>query len=404
MTKRYTVKPVSVTYSEKPYFEVTDSQTGQAVARLFSEESNARLHANALNRADYSQGRESVVFHVSGFPGWYGSWLDSQLDSEIERDCEYIATEKDSRYSADDPSANYNFPEALKLSESDVSNLYYGLTFCDYREARNVEWLESLAQTLTEDCEGTGGGDRLESFWRVAVCALGYSLKYESMSSPREYNFTTDRLFAFGRLQAFRVMLRLARRPEYRDAWRAAVKARHSSYSGFISHYSNDSDSWGEDVRELDHNQLATLFAFALQCCEVWPAGSGRRGRDSWEQVNDSICDAMLNAEDSAFYQHCQIGDSAIAEARGVKLCEWLESEREGGQFFEESAALAWLASNPDSDVVTAAREHDSEVMRAAAEAIAARGESLAIRCDKTPDMLAAAREGAALNGEDSAA
>jgi hypothetical protein len=346
--------------------------------------------------------RESVVFHVSGFPGWYSSWLDQALDSEIEQDCDYVAREQDSKYYADNPAANYNYPESLKVTESDMSDAYYSqASFCDYRRERNIEWLATLAETLTDECGGRLHLDKEsltsnESRWNAALAALADSLKYESMSSPREYNFTTDRLFAYGRLQAFRVMLRLARRPEYREAWGAFVESRHSSRSGFISHYSNDStdpESWGRDIGEYDHNQLATLFAFALDSCEMFATRRlGRRADSAWDDINDSICDAMLNGEDSAFYQHVQLGDSAIAEIRGRKLCEWIEGERlnYSGAWESDCEALKWLAGNPDSDIVKAAREHDGDLIKAALEFIARDSEAFPPRCEKTPDMFAA--------------
>ena len=406
MTNRYKVETQENKYGDSPVwfsFRILDSETGEHVAGTYPTQGAAEARAKALGREAYRKSRESVVFQVSGFPGWYGSWLDSELDHQIERDSEYIANGQDSEYYANDSAANFNFPEPLKLSESDVSDLYFRQSFCEYREARNLDWLETLANELTDQCE-SAGDSRLQTFWRVAVCALGYSLKYESMSSPREYNFTTDRLFAFGRLQAFRVMLRLARRPEYRDAWAAIVSDRHSSRDGFISFYDSDAESWGADIREYDHNQLATLFAFALESCGVWDCG-GRRGNDSaWDRLNDSICESMLNTEDSAFHEHCQIGGLSIAAARGEKLCDWLETERdESGQWAADCESLVWLATNPDSDVVNAAREHDSALINAAIQTLALTREGITIPCDKTPDMFAASdpgRDAGDANGE----
>ena len=330
--------------------------------------------------------RESIVFQVPFFPGWYGSFLDQGLDHEIERDCEYIATERDSKHYASEPDSNFNFPEALKLTESDVSDAYYGLSFCAYREARNIEWLDSLAAVIEEEA-GKHGRTLIskesltdnESRWQIALAALAASLKYESMSSPREYNFTTDRLFAFGRLQAFRVMLKLAREGENRLPWAAIVRERHSSRDGFHSWYPADASEWPDDIREFDHNHLATLLAFAIQQSGRW---------ESADQLSDQITDQMIYEEDSAFWTHVRIGDSTIAEIRGRKLCEWLESESRD-DWGPECPALLWLAANPESPVTAAAIEYDGEVMRAAREALASFGEGLPLRCDKTPDMFA---------------
>lgn len=354
--------------------------------------------------------RESIVFQVSGFPGWYGSFLDQALDSEIERDCEYIATEKDSKYYANEPDSNFNFPEPLKVTESDLSDSYYSSrNFGLYREARNLEWLDSLVDVIGEECSPGfvwHNGARFlrpraldkrdltdnESRWQIALAALAQSMRYESMSSPREYNFTTDRLFAYGRLQAFRVMLRLARRPENKAAWSRIVRERHASRDGFCSWYPADSNQWPEHIAEYDHNHLATLLAFALESCGRWESETGRRARDSWDQINDSICDAMLNGEDSAFWTHVQLGDSAIAEIRGRRLCDWLESES-ADEWTPESPALVWLAANPAGPIIDSAIEHDAAVIRAAQEYLARQGESVAIRCDSTLDLFAGEAE-----------
>jgi len=81
------------------------------------------------------------------------------------------------------------------------------------------------------------------------------SLKFESLDSPREYNFTTDRIFAnieLSDLHAIRNRL---------DEWRIRelVREKFTSRSGFISFYSADLDDWG-DLATWDHNQCGTLL------------------------------------------------------------------------------------------------------------------------------------------------
>jgi hypothetical protein len=81
------------------------------------------------------------------------------------------------------------------------------------------------------------------------------SLTFEETHSPREYNFTTDRIFAFISLEDVRSILAKV------DPVKLAEKVREcfTSRDGFSSFYSADVDDWG-DVETWDHNQTGTLM------------------------------------------------------------------------------------------------------------------------------------------------
>ncbi len=81
-------------------------------------------------------------------------------------------------------------------------------------------------------------------------------LRFESLNSPREYNFTTDRIF---------VELPIGEVYRMRRVTPANVLARvaremFTSRSGFSSFYSPDVTTWGP-MREWDHNQLFALIS-----------------------------------------------------------------------------------------------------------------------------------------------
>jgi hypothetical protein len=79
--------------------------------------------------------------------------------------------------------------------------------------------------------------------------------RFESIDSPKFYNFETDRLFIELPLDEVHRMMR-----ETSTASLNQVAAdRHTSRSGFISFYSPDWRSWG-DVASWDHNQFQTLI------------------------------------------------------------------------------------------------------------------------------------------------
>lgn len=89
-----------------------------------------------------------------------------------------------------------------------------------------------------------------------AYCeAVGIDACFHEMSSPKEYNFTTDRVFVNIALPEVERMLREVSM----DTMDAVAGERHTSRSGFISFYSANWQSWGA-VYTWDHNQLQTLI------------------------------------------------------------------------------------------------------------------------------------------------
>lgn len=83
------------------------------------------------------------------------------------------------------------------------------------------------------------------------------SLKFESLSSPKEYNFTTDRIFCiieYADLCRIMAGFDLQSFGEY-------VREKFTSRDGFISFYDADLSSWGK-VESWDHNQCGTALEF----------------------------------------------------------------------------------------------------------------------------------------------
>lgn len=81
------------------------------------------------------------------------------------------------------------------------------------------------------------------------------NLTFESLVSPKEYNFSTDRIFAtIEESEIIRLFNEV-------DKTRLTDQAREmfTSRSGFMSFYDKDYQSWG-DVTKWDHNQLLCLI------------------------------------------------------------------------------------------------------------------------------------------------
>lgn len=81
------------------------------------------------------------------------------------------------------------------------------------------------------------------------------SLQFESMESPKYYNYTTDRIFVH--IEGEEVQRLYAATDK--AALAEAAREMFTSCDGFISSYSPDVESWG-DVSTWDHNQILCLL------------------------------------------------------------------------------------------------------------------------------------------------
>jgi len=94
------------------------------------------------------------------------------------------------------------------------------------------------------------------------------SMRFESLSSPKEYNFTTDRIFIELNDEDICTMVYVYDHDILSDT----VKKHFTSRSGFISFYDSDIREWSNNVLgDWDCNQLGTLLEAVLLTVEVEP-------------------------------------------------------------------------------------------------------------------------------------
>lgn len=149
------------------------------------------------------------------FSGFYESLHDSAFDYALE-----------SIFSDRDTGCHINEPLMWKAHD-----------YIDWRMAHELyakEYAESLAHEFGID-----------------------SLKFESLSSPKEYNFTTDRIFC---TIEYADLCRLMAGFDLK-AFAAYVREKFTSRDGFISFYDADLSAWGK-VETWDHNQCGTALEF----------------------------------------------------------------------------------------------------------------------------------------------
>lgn len=149
---------------------------------------------------------------------------------------------------------------------------------------------------------------------------LELELTFDELQSPREYNFTTDRIFAYITTESLQKAFDRVDTP----ALRTLVREQFTSRDGFMSFYSGDLDDWPENVLGWDHNQIgALLHALADQ------ESRDSDGFTQWEEyalMEDTRCNGGL---DSMLCTH-------MANAnRLFKIHDYLElrAHREGTQY-----------------------------------------------------------------------
>lgn len=133
-------------------------------------------------------------------------------------------------------------------------------------------------------------------------------ITFESLSSPRQYNFTTDRIFAE---LSYTSACKLLRKCDKKILSEVTAE-RFTSCSGFISHYSPDWKSWGE-LRTWDHNQLGTIFEALVKQFfgENW----------EWDLIEDFNCNGEL---DNWIYEALDAEGKRL-----VKIADYLRSREE---------------------------------------------------------------------------
>lgn len=167
--------------------------------------------------------KQSIIIPFQGF---YNSWYSDAIDREQEQFCEYEVSEN--RVRAD-------------ITESELNDL---LWYCADYSAAYLEIAKKYVDAFQDYInEETGENIRLE---------------FETMTSPKYYNFTTDRIFCFIHPDDLaRMFEEVKASPEFKDT----IEARHKSRSGFISYYAHDLETWLlKDISEYDHNEAQTVL------------------------------------------------------------------------------------------------------------------------------------------------
>jgi heme-degrading monooxygenase HmoA len=208
-----------------------------------------RLDASTGN---ISKSKTHAIMCISEFPGFYDSWLSQKIDDEQEQFVEYFWEDGErfeeyfSKSFVRDATGKYE-QEIRDIMNEAFCN---GSQIFDYDLCRK-ELAESWVQQLNHE---------------LSTEHLAPTLTYESMTSPRFYNYETDRVFVHIPWTQMEAIYEYVKGTE---AFKTIITERFTNRPGFHSFYSNDVEVWTkkEPLTEWDHNELgAVLSAYVLDC------------------------------------------------------------------------------------------------------------------------------------------
>lgn len=186
------------------------------------------------------------------FSGFYNSIWDSEIDSLEENEVEYMLSE-DGDWQGFEP--------------AEIQSVLF-------KHTNHGEIHQAIARLYAEAWQDLINGE----------LDLDIKLDFTVMVSPREYNFTTDRLFAeISRDDIAKIYKKVGR-----QRLREKAEEMFTSRSGFSSFYSPNIEDWGP-VREWDYNQLGCLMEAAGAMVEHY------NGDNDWA-VYYGIQEAISNA------------------------------------------------------------------------------------------------------------
>ena len=199
---------------------------------------------------------ENKAISTIPFQGFYNSLYSYAIEGEIESSLDWYTEDYELTEAQRDTLAN-------GYLEKNVSEFYYNVSK-DYAEAFIYE--------IERD---TG---------------LSLNARFESMESPKEYNFQTDRLF-IELPEASAVAFVNYILANHKEELEKLIAQSFTSCDGFISHYDNTLEAWG-DPSEWDLNQLGTCFEiFEYLEQEIYE-------HSIYESISNGLADTLSDAAD----------------------------------------------------------------------------------------------------------
>ena len=160
------------------------------------------------------------------FDGFYESFISDDIDHQIGQQIEWDSDTFD---------LNESEEEIIQDNYLTVNTSYF---YNQIAEDYTNFYIDAL-------------NERLEGFTLKAT--------YKFFTSPREYNFSTDRIFIeIEENHAIDFIKYIIK--NYKKELEKKIEDRFTSRDGFISFYKNSLDLWIDDYSEWDFNMIGTCF------------------------------------------------------------------------------------------------------------------------------------------------
>jgi len=271
------------------------------------------------------------------FSGFYESIWSQEVDECERREVEY---RQDDWGGFNGDIAN-ELPEELRPDGDKLAEIYMDCS--DYSAAYQV---------IARDYES--------SFWHIVSQELPRPVthKFDRMISPREYNFRTDEIDSYVRLSDIRLIYSaMIETEESRKILADAIKARHTSYDGFISFYDNNPANWlAKPIRDWDLHECGTLVR-AFVAYKL--ADDLQDHGDSLDMLIYGKCDS--NEEIYRAWSDCVNWDKVsaqIEEHAAEKLALLMEENPDYARcIVDNSSAVASLVPDALGNIDASARE-----------------------------------------------
>lgn len=176
------------------------------------------------------------------FSGFYESTHDALLNNWLDYEQEALMSEHDC-----------TLEQVQELSELFYQEINWKAVHTEYAKAYVKEVEKLIADASRKYKEDSTGKRYLSEAFNV-------SIEFESLESPKYYNYETDCIY--GKISTNDIKIMLAELDA--DEWREFVKERCSHRSGFISFYPSDFDAWDKDISTWGEARLGMVLELYL--------------------------------------------------------------------------------------------------------------------------------------------
>ena len=165
-----------------------------------------------------------TIIELPNFEGFDYSWIDSEFDVLAQNESEYYADELD----------------LSDEKKEEIKDDYFSQNYDELQVEICKTYIPHYFEAIEDEID------------------FELNASFESLTSPKYYNFETDRLFV--EIDDIKItMLMNWIFNNKLEKLKEVVKDRFTRRDGYIPNYSNDLETWG-DVDTWDYNQLGTAL------------------------------------------------------------------------------------------------------------------------------------------------